>query len=66
MFQTIRQAIFWFVAYLGLIALSIFFDSYVSSWAVSFSRTTGLVFLGMNMVGPSTTSQRGCTAKPRA
>ena len=36
MFQTIRQAIFWFVAYLGLIALSIFFDSYVSSWAVSF------------------------------
>ena len=55
MFQTIRHAIFWFVAYLGLIGLSLAFDSYVSSWAVSVSSTTALVFLGMNIVGPSVT-----------
>jgi len=53
MFQNIRKATAWFVAYLCLLFLSLSFDTYVSQWAPPISKTMSMVFFGMNILGPS-------------
>lgn len=53
MFQTVRQAIWWFAAYLVLLAISLVFDEQVQQWAVVLPQWTSMLFFGMNIVGPS-------------
>ncbi len=53
MFQGIRAAVWWFVAYLGLLAVSLLFDGQITQWAVPVSHTTSMLFFGMNIIGPS-------------
>jgi guanylate cyclase len=53
MFQSIRKAVWWFLAYLALLAVSLFFDDQIRQWAVSVSHTTSMLFFGMNIIGPS-------------
>lgn len=52
MFQTMRKAVWWFLAYLALLAVSLFFDDHIRQWAVSVSHTTSMLFFGMNIMGP--------------
>ena len=53
MFQTVRKAIWWFAAYLVLLAVSLVFDHQFHQWAVPMSHETSMLFFGMNIVGPS-------------
>ncbi len=53
MFQSIRQAVWWFLAYLGLLAVSLVFDDQFRQWGTPVSHTTSMVFFGMNIIGPS-------------
>ena len=53
MFQSIRQAVWWFLAYIGLLAVSLVFDDQVRQWATPMSHTTSMLFFGMNIIGPS-------------
>ena len=53
MFQNIRKATGWFVAYLMLLLFSLYFDGYVSQWASPISAKISMLFFGMNIVGPS-------------
>jgi len=53
MFQTVRMALWWFAAYLGLIAISLIFDAHVQSWAEPVSQDLSMLFFGMNLIGPS-------------
>lgn len=53
MFQTVRKAIWWFMAYLGLLAVSLLFDQQVQQWAPPLPHWTSMLFFGMNIVGPS-------------
>jgi adenylate cyclase len=53
MFQNIRKATGWFVAYLMLLLFSLYFDGYVSQWASPISAKISMLFFGMNIIGPS-------------
>ncbi len=53
MFQNIRKATGWFVAYLMLLLFSLYFDGFVSQWAFSVSNRISMLFFGMNVIGPS-------------
>ena len=53
MFQSIRQAIWWFLAYLVLLAVSLIFDGQVMQWATPLPHATSMLFFGMNIVGPA-------------
>ena len=53
MFQNIRTAVWWFLAYLALLALSLLVDDRIQHWAVSTSHATSMLFFGMNIIGPS-------------
>lgn len=53
MFQTVRIALWWFAAYLGLIAVSLVFDADVQSWAAPVPQDVSMLFFGMNLIGPS-------------
>jgi adenylate cyclase len=53
MFQNIKKATVWFLAYLVLLFVSLYFDSYVSQWASPVSNKISMMFFGMNIIGPS-------------
>jgi adenylate cyclase len=53
MFQNIRKATGWFLAYVMLLLFSLYFDSYVSQWASPLSNKISMLFFGMNIIGPS-------------
>jgi adenylate cyclase len=53
MFQNIRKATGWFLAYVMLLLFSLYFDSYVSQWALPISNKISKLFFGMNIIGPS-------------
>jgi len=53
MFQNIKKATWWFLAYLMLLFLSLYFDDYVSQWASPISNKISMLFFGMNIIGPS-------------
>ncbi len=53
MFQNIKKATGWFLAYLILLFISLYFDEYVSQWAPPLSKTISMTFFGMNLIGPS-------------
>ena len=43
----------WFAAYLALLAISLYFDDRFVPWAVDLPHATSMLFFGMNIVGPS-------------
>ncbi len=53
MFQNIKKATGWFLAYIMLLFLSLYFDDYVSQWAHPISNKISMMFFGMNLIGPS-------------
>jgi len=53
MFQSVRQAIWWFAAYLGLLAISLVFDQEVQQLAPQLPPQVSILFFGMNIIGPS-------------
>ena len=53
MFQSMRAAVWWFLAYLALLAVSLLFDDRIQQWAVPISHPTSMLFFGMNITGPS-------------
>lgn len=53
MFQNIKKATWWFIAYLILLAFSLYFDHHVSQWASPVSNRISMLFFGMNVIGPS-------------
>jgi adenylate cyclase len=53
MFQNIKKATGWFLAYIVLLLISLYFDGYVSQWASHQSSTISMMFFGMNIIGPS-------------
>lgn len=53
MFQNIKKATGWFLAYIMLLSLSLYFDDYVSQWAHPISNKISMMFFGMNLIGPS-------------
>ena len=53
MFQNIKKAAWWFLAYLILLSFSLYFDDYVSQWASPVSSKISMLFFGMNLIGPS-------------
>jgi class 3 adenylate cyclase len=53
MFEDIKKATGWFLAYMMLLVLSLYFDSYVSQWASPVSNKISMMFFGMNIAGPS-------------
>ncbi len=53
MFQTVRLALWWFAAYLGLVAVSLAFDAEVQRWAEPVRQDVSMLFFGMNLIGPS-------------
>jgi signal transduction histidine kinase len=55
MFQDIKKATFWFLAYLALLFVSLYLDAYSSQWAVPLSHRSSMLFFGMNIIGPSIT-----------
>jgi class 3 adenylate cyclase len=52
MFQDIKKATGWLLAYLVLLFLSLYFDNYVSQWASPISNKISMWFFGMNITGP--------------
>jgi class 3 adenylate cyclase len=55
MFQDIRKATYWFIAYMVLLSTSLYFDDYFSQWASPISHRISMLFFGMNIIGPSLT-----------
>jgi len=53
MFQDTRKAMWWFAAYLVLLAISLVLDGQFQAWAVPTSQTTSMLFFAMNLIGPS-------------
>jgi len=53
MFQNIKKATGWLLAYIMLLSLSLYFDDYVSQWAFPVSNKISMMFFGMNLIGPS-------------
>ena len=53
MFQSVRQALWWFAAFLALLAVSLYFDDQVANWARPSDHRTSMLFFGMNLIGPS-------------
>jgi adenylate cyclase len=53
MFQDIKKATGWFLAYVMLLLFSLYFDGYVSQWASPISNKISMLFFGMNIIGPS-------------
>ena len=53
MFQDIKKATGWFLAYVMLLLFSLYFDGYVSQWAFPISNKISMLFFGMNIIGPS-------------
>ncbi len=58
MFQSIRQAMWWFLAYLGLLAISLTFDDQFRQWATPMSHATSMLFFGLNIIGPAVARTR--------
>jgi guanylate cyclase len=55
MFQNIRKATFWFIAYMVLLSISLYFDGYFLQWTHPISHRISMLFFGMNIIGPSLT-----------
>jgi guanylate cyclase len=53
MFQTVRAAVWWFAAYLVLLAVSLFLDQQFQTLVPQLSQQTSMLFFGMNIVGPA-------------
>jgi len=53
MFQNVRKAVWWFAAYLVLLAISLAFDQQVQQLAPPLSHGTSMLFFGMNIIGPA-------------
>lgn len=53
MFQSVRQALWWFAAFLALLAVSLYFDDQVAAWARPLPHSTLMLFFAMNLIGPS-------------
>jgi len=53
MFQSVRQALWWFAAFLVLLAVSLYFDDQVAAWAKPTAHGTSMLFFAMNLIGPS-------------
>jgi class 3 adenylate cyclase len=53
MFQNIKKATGWFLAYIMLLSISLYFDDYASQWAIPISNKISIIFFGMNLIGPS-------------
>ena len=53
MFQNVKKATGWFLAFLFLLCFSLYFDNYVSQWAPPLSKKISMIFFGMNILGPS-------------
>jgi len=53
MFQDTRKAMWWFAAYLALLTVSLVLDERLQAWAVPVSHATSMLFLAMNLIGPS-------------
>ena len=53
MFQDIKKATGWFLAYVMLLLFSLYFDGFVSQWASPISNKISILFFGMNIIGPS-------------
>jgi adenylate cyclase len=53
LFQNVKKATWWFLAYLMLLFFSLYFDDYVSQWAFPISNKISMLFFGMNIIGPS-------------
>ena len=53
MFQSVRHAVWWFAAYLVLLAISLVFDDQFRHLATPTSQATSMLFFGMNIVGPA-------------
>jgi len=53
MFQDIKKATGWFLAYVMLLLFSLYFDGFVSQWASPISNKISMLFFGMNIIGPS-------------
>ncbi|MHA1564533.1 MAG: adenylate/guanylate cyclase domain-containing protein [Alphaproteobacteria bacterium] len=53
MFLSVRQALWWFAAFLALLAVSLYFDSEVARWARPLGHGTSMLFFAMNLIGPS-------------
>ena len=53
MFQNIKKATGWFLAYIVLLSISLYFDDHVSDWTFPVSNKISMMFFGMNLIGPS-------------
>ena len=53
MFQTVRAALWWFAAYLVLLAISLLLDQQFQPSSPELSQQTSMLFFGMNIVGPA-------------
>jgi guanylate cyclase len=53
MFLRVRQALWWFAAFLALLALSLYFDDQAVAWARPMGHRTTMLFFAMNLIGPS-------------
>ena len=53
MFQTVRAALWWFAAYLVLLAISLLLDQQFQPLSPALSQQTSMLFFGMNIVGPA-------------
>ncbi|MDP6342585.1 MAG: adenylate/guanylate cyclase domain-containing protein [Alphaproteobacteria bacterium] len=53
MFQTVRAALWWFAAYLVLLAVSLALDQQFQPLAPPLSQQISMLFFAMNIVGPS-------------
>lgn len=53
MFLSMRQAFWWFAAFLSLLAVSLLFDGQLANWARPLDHRTSMLFFGMNLIGPS-------------
>lgn len=54
MFTTVRQSVIWFILFLANLAITISFDDYFASRAITVSDTTGAIFFAMNFGVSST------------
>ena len=53
MFQTVRAAVWWFAAYIVLLAVSLVLDHQLQPLAPPLSHATSMLFFGLNIVGPA-------------
>ena len=55
MFQNVKKAVYWFIAYVALLLAAVWLDRLVMAWTVPLSHGVSMLFFGMNIIGPSIT-----------